>query len=195
MDKLFYKENAGEENRSFGSVKEDAQSITESFYNIHIQRVSRLKELIKIPRENECTFIWSLNSFNAFTFIPFCIAKFGQIEELYLSTYSINLRIINALIKEIDNKNVLKAHIFISESIKIRQYQLIEHLESQVNNRENITVSYGWNHSKVTCAKCKENYLIFEGSGNWSENSRYEQYVLVNSKTVFYFRKNIITNE
>jgi hypothetical protein len=35
---------------------------------------------------------------------------------------------------------------------------------------------------------------VLEGSGNWSENAHYEQYVFINSKEVFDFRKQLFTN-
>ena len=149
-----------------------------------------------IPGENEITFLWTLKSFNAFTFIPFCIARFGKIDELYLSTYTISRRISDALLKQIDKGKIDRVNIFVSESIKFRMPDVVNYIEMQTATRKNLTIQYAWNHSKVTCAKCGDHYLILEGSGNWSENAQYEQYVLINSKNIYEFRKkNISTLE
>ena len=190
MPKMFSVNEPKEDKES----KDRSDSVTAHFYQMHCERIKRLKELIHIPEENECTFIWAIKSFNAFTFIPFCIQNFGQIDELYLSTYSINIRIVNALIKQVDAGRILRVHIFISESIQFRQATTIEHLNALIANRPNVSICFDWNHSKVTCAKCGDRYFVFEGSGNWSENAQFEQYVFVNSKEVYEFRKKIICN-
>lgn len=159
------------------------------FYAMHMERVDSLKELIKLPLPNECTFLWSMKSFNAFTFIPFLIKPFGVIDELHLSTYTINKRIVDALVREIDAKHITDVQIFISDSIKFRMPSVIDHLSAMMQTRPNIAVTYGWNHSKVTCARCGDNYFVMEGSGNWGENAQYEQYVLINSQQIYEFRK------
>lgn len=176
------------------SVPDDRSSqLTEKFYRMHQERVQSLKQLMNIPAENEITFLWTLKSFNAFTFIPFLIAHFGTIDELYLSTYTVNRRIADALIRQLDNGKIGSVNIFVSESIKFRMPDVIDHLNNQMLSRPKITLQYAWNHSKITCARCGENYFIFEGSGNWSENAQYEQYILINSKNIYEFRKKNIT--
>jgi hypothetical protein len=39
-----------------------------------------------------------------------------------------------------------------------------------------------------------EGHYIVEGSGNWSENAMYEQYLFANSKSVYEFRKELFNN-
>lgn len=50
---------------------------------------------------------------------------------------------------------------------------------------------YCWrvNHAKVLIARCGEDYFVFEGSGNMSDNARIEQYRYENSKAVYDFHK------
>jgi hypothetical protein len=166
-----------------------SEQLTEKFWAMHVERIESLKKLIKLPEENECTFIWTENSFNAFTFIPFCLSHYGFITELYLSTYTISKRIADALIKQIDSGNILQVHIMVSESLKFRMPAVIDHLNALLPSRPQLQIHYGWNHSKITCVRCGENYLVFEGSGNWGENAQFEQYILTNSKQIYEFRK------
>lgn len=168
---------------------ENADSITLNFYKIHLERIDSLKSLVNIPSNKEVSFLWSRNSFNAFTFIPFCIAHYETIDELFLSTYSINMRIVNALLKQVDKGKIGCVHILISDSFRFRQSPVHKHLDAMLSSRPQVSVSYGWNHSKVTCAKCGDNHFVFEGSGNWSENAMFEQYVLTNTKEIYEFRK------
>jgi len=55
-----------------------------------------------------------------------------------------------------------------------------------------VKVYYAWNHSKIALIRTHDQYFDVEGSGNWGENAQHEQYVFVNSRNVFEFRKNEI---
>jgi hypothetical protein len=172
-------------------VKTDTKSdqLSVKFWAMHSERIESIKKLINIPGVNECTFLWTMNSFNAFTFVPFCLSHFGHIDELYLSTYTISRRIADALIKQVDLKAIDNVHVLVSESLKFRMPQVIDHLNALITTRPQLSIEYGWNHSKITCIRCGDNYLVLEGSGNWGENAQFEQYVLINSKEIYEFRK------
>lgn len=169
----------------------DAQSsqLTVQFYKLHCERVNTMKRHLTIPAENEAVFIWTLKSFNAFTFIPYCIEQFGHIDELSLSTYTISRKIMNTLVDLVDSGKLKQVHIFVSESLKFRMPDVVNQLSAVLPSRPNFQIQYAWNHSKITCARCGDNYLVLEGSGNWSDNAQFEQYLLTNSKEVYEFRK------
>jgi len=172
-----------------------SESKSEKFVEIHITKVESLKQLVQcFPATGVIFFLWTLNSFNAFTFIPFVFNVSGTIDELVICTYSINRRIIDSLIRFVDKGKILQVTIFISDSIKYRLPLVYDHLDALTKNRDNIRVNYAWNHSKIALAKSADNYFVFEGSGNFSENAQYEQYVLLNSKEVYEFRRNCIAH-
>lgn len=172
-------------------LKTDTKSseLSIRFWNMHTERIASLKKLINIPVPNECTFLWTMNSFNAFTFVPFCLSHYGHIDEIYLSTYTVSRRIADALIKQVDLNTISNVHILVADSLKTRMPAVIDHLDALLTTRPMIKIEYGWNHSKVTCIRCGDNYLVLEGSGNWGENAQFEQYILTNSKEVYEFRK------
>jgi hypothetical protein len=186
MPSLFSKPKA-EEPTEMPSDK--SEQVSTRFWAMHTERIESLKKLINIPGENECTFLWTMNSFNAFTFVPFCISHYGHIDELYLSTYTISRRIADALIKQVDLGTIGTVNVLVAESLKFRMPAVIDHLNALMTTRPMIRIDYGWNHSKVTCIRCGDNYLVLEGSGNWGENAQFEQYVLINSKEIYEFRK------
>ena len=170
--------------------------LREQFLTIHEQKVESIKDLHgRFPGENEIFFLWTVNSFNAFTFIPYIIRYCGQIEHLIISTYSINTRIVDSFIKYYDKREILKVDILISDSMKFRMPKVVDYLNSMLNCRPGIQISYGWNHSKVTLMKTSEHFFVSEGSGNWSENAKNEQYIFLNSKQVFDFRAKWIIDE
>lgn len=160
----------------------------------HYLKIKSLsQDLLKLPSENETFYLQTENSFNAFTFIPI-VAKAQGIKELYASTYSINIRVIESLIELYDQKIVEKITLLISDSLIKRNPTTYDLLSALIKSRENINVIYSWNHSKITLLQTQDNYYIIEGSGNWSENAFIEQYIFTNSKEVFEFRKQIFTN-
>jgi len=170
--------------------------LRDTFLNQHERKVITLKELIgKLPGENEFIAIWTLKSFNAFTFIPWLIKELGIIENLAISTYTINRRIIDSLIKKIDQGKILNVTLFISDSLKFRMPKAVDHLASLVSQRDNIKVNYAWNHSKITLVNTADHYFVIEGSGNWSKNAQYEQYIFFNNEKLYNFRLNCITND
>lgn len=167
--------------------------MVEKFIEIHCEKIESIKALIgRLPKEGEIYVLWTINSFNAFTFIPFLIKEVGPITELIISTYSINKRIIDALIKLVDQEKILQVYILISDSIKTLSTKVYDHLTAIVANKKQITVRYAWNHSKIALIRTGENFFIVEGSGNWGENARHEHYDFFNMKSIYEFRKNEI---
>ena len=168
--------------------------LVEKFLTVHERRIVSIKDLSgRLPDEKEIFFLWTLSSFNAFTFIPYIIKECGNIDRLTLSTYSINSRIVDSLMRYIDKGKINHAHILISDSLRSRMPHVVDHLSSLVSTRRNvISVALGWNHSKITLMETAGKYFVVEGSGNWSENSRNEQYVFLNSKQVYEFRNRCI---
>jgi hypothetical protein len=89
----------------------------------------------------------------------------------------------------LDQGRILKVHILISESLKTRLSTVNDHLSAVVVNKPQVTLRYGWNHSKISCIRCGDNFFVAEGSGNWGENAQHENYTFTNSKQVYEFRK------
>lgn len=164
------------------------------YLNRHYQKIKNLSEdLLRLPSAEETFFLQTDNSFNAFTFIPL-ICKMQGIKELYASTYSINIRVIESLIELHDAGLIEQITLMISDSLIKRNPTTYDLLSSLIKSRANIKVLYTWNHSKVSLIKTEFSNYVIEGSGNWSENAFYEQYAFTNSKDVFEFRKEMFTN-
>jgi hypothetical protein len=160
----------------------------------HYQKVSNLEsDLIRVPTPEEFFFLQSDTAFNAFTFIPM-VAKHYPIKELYASTYSISRRVIDALIELHDKGMVEQVTLMISDSMIKRNPVTIDNLMAMVSTRPNFKVQYAWSHAKVCLLKTHDFHFVVEGSGNWSENAHYEQYVFANSKGLYDFRKELFTN-
>lgn len=176
---------------------ENSGALGVKFLEVHNHKLESIKHLVgKLPEENEIFFIWTMKSFNAFTFIPYLVKYAGTIDELIISTYSINKRIVSALIRLIDLGAIKQVQINISESIKHRMPAVVDELNSVLAQRKNIiTVHYTWVHAKVALVRIGTDKYIIEGSGNWAENAKHEQYIFLKNERVFDFRKQWITTE
>lgn len=159
------------------------------FEKAHCERVENIKKLCgKLPEPGEIVFLWTCNSFNAFTFIPYVVKFSGVIDELCISTYSINTRIVESLVRWYDKGMICSILIYVSESLRFRMPAVVDLLEAKAEERD-ISIVYAWNHSKVQLLKSGVNYFVVEGSGNFSENAANEQYIFVNNEEVYKFRK------
>lgn len=167
--------------------------MAERYLRIQSHKVVSLKELVKkLPDPDEIYFIWTTSSFTGFTFIPLIISECGIIDELTLATYSINKRILNALMKLVNDKQILSINILISDALPYQLPKVFEHLKTVTADHDNISIRYGWNHAKIACIRSGENKFVVEGSGNWGENAQHEQYIFTRSEKLYEFRKNEI---
>jgi hypothetical protein len=66
-------------------------------------------------------------------------------------------------------------------------------IEAMGNTQKNLTVGFACSHAKIALIKTKaENKIVFEGSGNMSDNARIEQYIFENNPYVYDFHYNWI---
>ena len=174
--------------------EEETEVYTSKYLAAHYQKVSSLeKDLMRIPTSEEFFFLQSDTAFNAFTFIPL-VAKVFPIKELHASTYSLSRKVIDALIEMHDKGQVERITLLVSDSMIKRNPLVIDNIMAMAKSRPNVTVLYAWVHAKVCLLKTHENYFVIEGSGNWSENAHYEQYVFANSKGLYDFRMKLFTD-
>ena len=174
--------------------EEETEVYTSKYLAAHYQKVSSLeKDLMRIPTSEEFFFLQSDTAFNAFTFIPL-VAKVFPIKELHASTYSLSRKVIDALIEMHDKGQIERITLLVSDSMIKRNPLVIDNIMAMAKSRPNVTVLYAWVHAKVCLLKTHEHYYVIEGSGNWSENAHYEQYVFANSKGLYDFRMKLFTD-
>lgn len=158
----------------------------------HFEKLNSLQDLLRIPTVGEFFFLQSDSQFNAFTFIPF-VARLTPIKKLYAATYSISKKTVDAFIELHDKGLVEEVEILISDSMIKMNPVTVDRLMALVHSRPNFTVKYAWVHAKVTLMQTHEDFYVVEGSGNFSENAQYEQYLFANDKGLFDFRLKLFT--
>ena len=179
------------------SKKEDTQPnghYLSKYLLTHFAKVKKLQiDLDRLPEPEEIFFLQSNGQWNAFTFIPFLL-QWYQIKELHACTYSISRRAIEAMVELYDAGKIDRLVLMISDSMQKRNAATTDLLAGLVRERGNIEVKYAWVHAKVTLIKTIAGCFVVEGSGNWSENAHYEQYLLANSQGLYDFRMELFEN-
>ena len=171
-------------------VNRDAK-LALKFLDEHYAKIDSIKQLVgKTPASGECFFLFTEKSFNTFTFIPYLIKEHGTLHQVTCSTYSINKRILLSLIRLIDQGLIESITIIVADSIKHQRPEVADQLTAYAQaNPSKMQVTFVWNHSKILLVQAGEQHYCIEGSGNWSENSRHEQYLFANNEGLYQFRK------
>jgi predicted small secreted protein len=128
--------------------------------------------------------------FNAISVIEY-LNNFYELEEIYIAVYRMNQKSVNYLIQLISVNNI-KMNIVLSSFFREnKKYEKwCNDLVDYSKNKKNVNVKFSWIHAKVFLSKTKCNkYIVFEGSGNLSDNARIEQYLIENNKTTYNFHK------
>jgi hypothetical protein len=86
-----------------------------------------------------------------------------------------------------------KITLLVSDTMIRRNPATADLLASANLEYPNLTVLFAWVHAKVCLIETNEANYVIEGSGNWSENAYYEQYVFANSKGLYDFRMQLFT--
>lgn len=192
MNELPFRLSDFKKNASGVAVEEKHHdAMMKRFAQRHSQALNNVQELCgKLPEYAEFYALWTLKSFNAFTFIQYFIAERGKIDELIITTYNMSRLVIGALMRLVDTGKIDSLTVFLSDAAKSlfpASYKMVQ--EESVKRADKVKFHYAWNHSKVALAKIAEDYFVLEGSGNFSENSRHEQYILTNNDELYEFRK------
>jgi len=177
-----------------GGPAQISPSFTSKYLLGHYQKLKHLdKDLGRLPEREEFFFLQTDGAFNAFTFIPF-VCRQMNIKSLSASTYSISRRTITALVELYDSGVVEQITLLISDSMRKRNPVTMDLLFGLARTRANIDVKFAWVHAKVCLLETIAGHYCIEGSGNWSENAHYEQYVFANSRGLYDFRMELFTN-
>lgn len=163
---------------------------------LHFIKANNLKTLCQLPKSNEQYRIITEKQFNAYALILYVLEN-EIIEEMNLAIYRINEPTVLSIINFIESGKIKKANFIISnffnQTKKPEKWAI--RLKEFCDTNNNCTHKYIHNHSKILALKTNfENYYVFEGSGNMSDNARIEQYVFDNNIHIYNFHKNWITN-
>lgn len=162
---------------------------------MHYIRAKALSDICGEPAEGEQWRIITEKQFNVFALILHLLQT-RVIEEMYLAVYRINEPTVTSIIEFIESgkikKSVFVISSFFNQTKKPEQWAIM--LKQFADKKANCYHVYTHNHAKVLAVRTSKNeFFVFEGSGNMSDNARIEQYIYENSKQSFEFHKKWMT--
>lgn len=183
----YNKDSAIEEQKIKSAALKRSLKNTETLYLM----ARNLNDICRPPKKDEQYVIVTEKSFNAFALVLSVIEK-SIIDELYFAIYRINEPTVNSLIQFIREGKIKQGGFIISNffnQTKKPEKWAITLMEFCKTN-DDFKFCYVHNHAKIMCLKESDNYFVFEGSGNMSDNARIEQYRYDNSQELYEFHKN-----
>lgn len=172
-------------------------AISQALYSKHLEesmaKISDINKQVPIPEKNGIVWLQTDISFNAFDLVVWLSEK-ETIKHLYATTYSISRQAIESVVLLHDQGKIEQVSLMISDSMIKRNPSVIDNLMAMCSTRANIQVKFAWVHAKINLIETHNNHYIIEGSGNWSKNAHYEQYIFAESKEAFEFRKQLFDN-
>jgi hypothetical protein len=148
--------------------------------------VDLINEIGGMPKHDEVVYMKS-NGLSDTGSIFRYISNNYDLNELYLSTWIISRPNIEHLEALVANNKI--SHIYFVASTRLKQLTksnyafLVEQFKKHPNK---ITFKITNSHAKTFSVSTKEgDYFTVTGSGNWTENPRIENYVILNDKNAF----------
>lgn len=159
-----------------------------AYENLQTSKIKIIQENIPVPpKPGEVIFCYTTNQFNTMAFIVWIIRTIGKIRSLTITTYSIGATSINTIMKWYDAGHIEEIYFYIASYTKRISPKNIDLLTSQASARDRVTVSFGFNHSKILLAETDHGHFVITGSGNFSENAYNEQYTICNDERIYKF--------
>jgi len=146
---------------------------------------------VSIPKKGEVVEIITNKHLNAFVMLEM-LAQKNTCEELYLSMYCISKYTTLKIVEMIKSGLIKKAYFVISNLMKTNKQtkEFANILYNLSLNNSSVDFKAVCTHTKIALMKFGEDYFVFTGSGNVSNNARYEQYTLQNNNDLYNFYKN-----
>lgn len=163
------------------------------YKEIVCKKAANFKDIIGVDLlENVQYRFTTTNSFNAITVIEYLVEN-HKILEFYIAIYRMNQQAVNYLSRLVKTKKITGQIIVSSFFRENKRYEKWAN-DLVLLNSDRIKISFAWNHAKVLLIKTKcGKHIVFEGSGNLSDNARIEQYLIEDNKNSYDFHKNWIT--
>lgn len=159
-----------------------------AYEKMQTAKIKIIQENIPVPpKPGECIFCYTTNQFNTMAFIVWIIQTMGTIRSLTITTYSIGATSINTIMKWYDSGQIEELYFYIATYAKRIASKRVDLLTAQAASRDRVTVSFGFNHSKILLAETDHGHIVITGSGNFSENAYNEQYTICNDESIYKF--------
>lgn len=151
----------------------------------HLQEI-----LLRKPSQNSSMHIISNGGFSFFTFVPVLLKFIGHADEFYGSSWTMNRSACTEMLHLFDQGKLKNLNVLTGIYFKRRESSVYAQLLNGIIDRKQKYKCFE-NHTKIVlmCNYNSNDYLVCEGSANFTSNPRAEQYIVTNSKVLYDFHK------
>lgn len=149
----------------------------------------------RLPENEEVMSFVSMGMSDAGGFLNVVNRTRGVILEACIATWTISKNNIDRILDFVDKGKIKKLSFLINDGLlKTNSTKPIyAYLRQEFDKRsEVISYSVANCHAKIQLYKTTEHTITISGSGNWSENPRVENYILIGGEQTYDFNKNWI---
>jgi hypothetical protein len=115
--------------------------------------------------------------------------KHAPINHFYIATYSINLKAMEIITNLMDAGLIKKWTLVLNCNMKFKMKGKDVVLLEEEKKRDNFRIIKKYSHAKVTLIEQPNIRLVIQGSGNYSENPKIEQYTICDDQNLFDFHR------
>jgi hypothetical protein len=155
-----------------------------------IQRGEKATEALhgQIPKPGTETHYVSDAKYDFFNIMMEAVRIMGGADEFYGSTWTMNRVNVLEMIEMLDTGRIKKISILTGTYFKQRETSVYAQLLTALKRRGMRYVAF-INHTKIALIKNGENYLVFEGSANFTANPRLENFIIANHRKLYEFHQ------
>ena len=168
------------------------EKIINKYNNLLFKSIRNFSEIADIELKiNEQIRIITNKNMNAISLIALYTKKY-IFTEMYIAVYRMNSFTAKWLINFIKANENTNVNIIISNFFRANKnyQQWAEYIYNSSLENKNLNAKFVNNHAKIFLGQTKCNkHIVFEGSGNLSDNARIEQYMLEDNQEVYNFHK------
>jgi hypothetical protein len=159
----------------------------------HSERNDAFADIISqiegLPKQDEFIRIKTTGTSDTGSIFDYIAKQSQSLDEVYIATWIISRENIDQICKLIDSGKIKSLTFVISKRLKELKKANYAHFVEQFEKRSNVVKFRVCNsHAKTFSAKADENHFTIDGSGNWTENPRIENYTIFND--IFSFNHN-----
>jgi hypothetical protein len=152
-------------------------------------RQEKLEEFFKqLPEPGETIHIVSNGSFDYWNFCPVTLQLLNRPAVFYGSTWTLNRSNALQLLNLYDQKKLTAATMFSGLYFKRREPAVYATLAGGLIDRGQRFLCFE-NHTKIMLIGAAPDWIVIEGSANFTANPRLEQNTVTNDKQLFDFHK------
>jgi hypothetical protein len=170
----------------------DSRQLKRKASRVYLQFIEKKKTFDQavraFPGKGEYLHVVNNHKYDFYTILPVAIDRLGTLDEVYISTWTMNRNNVVDLFQQFDSGKIKRMTVLTGLYFKRRETAVYSYLVSGLKRRGQRYVAFK-NHCKILLASTDTTHLVIEGSANFTANPRMEQYVFCNSEAVYNFHK------